>query len=110
MKRAIRQESPPGWNEKKVRAVIAHYDQQTEEEAAAEIETAPEAAGDTWMSVPAELVGVVSRLIEDRAKNVEPAPTRNHKKKSRPRKSRKLQPKSTLSQSRSARHLRHNYF
>ena len=86
MKRATRQEFPPGWNGKKVLAVIAHYDRQTEEEAAAEIETAPEAADETWMSVPAELVGVVTRLIEDHAKNVAPAPSGNHKKKSRTRK------------------------
>jgi len=69
--------------------VIAHYDQQTEEEAAAAIETAPEAASETWMSVPAELVGAVTRLIEDHAKNVTPATSGNHKKKSRTRKARK---------------------
>jgi len=38
-------------------AVIAHYDQQTEDEAAAEIEKRAEATGETGMSVPAELVG-----------------------------------------------------
>ena len=65
MKKATSQEYPPGWNEKKVRAVIAHYDRQTEEEGAAEIEAEPEAPGETWMAVPTELVGVVTRLIED---------------------------------------------
>jgi hypothetical protein len=44
MKQAPRQKFPPGWNEKKALAVIAHYDRQTEEEGAAEIATAPEAA------------------------------------------------------------------
>jgi len=88
MKRATRQDYPPGWNKKKVLAVIAHYDQQTDEEAAAEIETAPEAADDTWMSVPADLVGVVTRLIEEHAKKVAPAPSRNHQKKARTRKAR----------------------
>ena len=38
MKRATRQDFPSGWNKKKVLAAIAHYDRQTEEEAAAEIE------------------------------------------------------------------------
>jgi hypothetical protein len=85
MKRAKRQEFPPGWNEKKVRAVIAHCDQQTEEAAAAEIETAPEVAGETWVSVPAELVEVVTRLMEDHAKKVARALSRNHTKKSRDR-------------------------
>lgn len=60
----MKQKLPPGWTEKKIRAVIAHYDQQTEEEAAAEIETAPEAP-ETLMSVPTELVGVISHLIDD---------------------------------------------
>lgn len=81
MNRAKRQELPPGWNEKKILAVIAHYDQQTEEDAAAEIETAHETAGETWICVPTELIGVVARLIEDHAKNATPAPSRNHKKK-----------------------------
>ena len=88
MKQATRQEFPPGWNQKKVLAVIAHYDQQTEDEAAAEMETAPEAAGETWMSVPAELVGAVTRLIEDHAKNGSPAQPRNPKKRVRARKPR----------------------
>jgi hypothetical protein len=65
MKRATTQRFPAGWNEKKVRAVIAHYDQQTDEEGAAEIEAASEAPGETWMSVPTELVGAVTRLIKD---------------------------------------------
>lgn len=69
--------------------MIAHYDQQTEEEAAAEIESAPEAMGDTWMCVPAELVGAVTRLIEDYAKNVAPSPARKPKKKALTRKPRK---------------------
>ena len=40
MTKPTRQEFPPGWNKKKVLAVIAHYDQQPEDEAAAEIELA----------------------------------------------------------------------
>lgn len=88
MKKATRQEFPPGWNEKKVLAVIAHYDQQTEDEAAAEIERAPEATGETWMSVPAELVGAVARLIEDHAKNGAPVRPRNHKKRTPAKKTR----------------------
>jgi hypothetical protein len=82
MKRATCQEFPAGWNAKKVLAVIAHYDRQTDEEAAAEIEAASEAADETWMSVPAEFVGVVKRLIEEFAKNGAPGPSRNLKKKS----------------------------
>jgi hypothetical protein len=88
MKQATRQQFPPGWNEKKVRAVIAHYDRQTEDEAAAEIETAPDAGGETWMSVPTELVGAVTRLIADHAKDGSPAQPRDPKKKAPAKKAR----------------------
>jgi hypothetical protein len=64
MKPTKPQKFPPGWNAKKIRAVIAYYDRQTEEEGAMEIETAPEAP-ETLMSVPSELVPIVSRLIDD---------------------------------------------
>jgi hypothetical protein len=57
--------------------LIAHYDRQTEEEAAAEIETAPEAAGETWMS---ELAGFVTRFIEDHAKSTAPMKNKTPKK------------------------------
>lgn len=89
MKQKIKQEYPSGWNEKKVRAVIAHYDQQTDEEGAAEIENAAEAPGETWMSVPTELVGVVMRLIEEHEKNGSSAQSRKHAQKLRTAKVRK---------------------
>ena len=85
----MKQEYPPGWNEKKVRAVIAYYDAQTEDEAAAEIESAPEAPGEIWMSVPTELVGAVSRLIEDHQEKASPRRSRNTRKKARTIKARK---------------------
>ena len=88
MKQAIRQKFPPGWNEKKVRAVIGHYDQRTADEAAAEIETALEAVGEIWMSVPTELVGAVTQLIEAHAQNGATARPPNHKKRARVRKPR----------------------
>jgi hypothetical protein len=81
MKSAKRQEFPPGWNEKKVRVVIADYDRQTEDEGAAEIEAAPLAPGETWMSVPTELVGIITRLVEDHAKKVSSNRSRSHMKK-----------------------------
>ena len=39
-----KQNFPPGWDEQRVREVIAHYDNQTEDEQFAEIEVAHEAA------------------------------------------------------------------
>ncbi len=54
---------PPGWNEERVRNVIAHYENETEDEQFAEIEAAREADGVTIMAVPTELVPEVRALI-----------------------------------------------
>ena len=54
---------PPGWDEKRVNEVLAHYESQTEEEAVAEVEAAFEAAGQTVMEIPTELVPKVRELI-----------------------------------------------
>ena len=59
----IKQEFPPGWNERKVRAVIQHYDQLTDDELAREIETAPEVRDETLISIPTELLPAVQKLI-----------------------------------------------
>jgi hypothetical protein len=64
MKHTTKQRLPAGWSEKKVRDLIRHYDHQTDDEGAAEIEGAQEAPGETWMSVPSELVPAVVELIE----------------------------------------------
>jgi len=57
---------PPGWNEERVRKVLAHYEEQTEEEAVAEDEAAFEAGKETIMEVPKELVPAVRDLIAKR--------------------------------------------
>lgn len=54
---------PPGWNEERVRRVLAHYEDQTEEEAVAEDEAAFENQTQTVMEIPNELVPVVRKLI-----------------------------------------------
>ena len=54
---------PPGWDEKRVKEVLTHYESQTEEEAVAEDEAAFEAAGQTVMEIPTELVPKVRELI-----------------------------------------------
>lgn len=56
-------EFPPGWDEARVRDVIAHYDRQTADERAAEIEAALDAEGITMMAVPSELADEVRALI-----------------------------------------------
>ena len=54
---------PPAWDAKRVKDVLAHYESQSEEEAVAEDEAAFEAAGQTVMEVPTELVPKVRELI-----------------------------------------------
>lgn len=57
------QNFPPGWDEARVRDVLAHYENQTEDEQFAEIEAAHEMEGLTLMAVPAELVPQVRALL-----------------------------------------------
>ena len=54
---------PPGWDEKRVQRVLAHYEGQTEEEAVAEDEAAFERENQTLMGIPWELVPKVRELI-----------------------------------------------
>ena len=54
---------PRGWNEARIRRVIEHYDSQTDDEAAAEIEAG---LANTTMEVPAALVPVVRKLVAER--------------------------------------------
>jgi hypothetical protein len=61
-----RQKLPRGWNEKRVREVIAHYENQTEEEQAAEIEAALKPENITMVAVPTDLVPEVLTLIQRR--------------------------------------------
>jgi hypothetical protein len=62
-KKAIKPTIPKGSNEKKVRALAEYYDNQTDEEGAAEIENAEEIPGETWLPVPKELVPAVKKMI-----------------------------------------------
>lgn len=54
---------PPGWDEERVRRVLAHYDQQTETEAVAEDEAAFEDSTQAIVEVPRDLVPAVRDLI-----------------------------------------------
>jgi hypothetical protein len=58
---------PKGWDREKVQRVIAHYENQTDEEAIAEDEAAYRNPKTTMMQVPNELVPQVQRLIARRA-------------------------------------------
>jgi hypothetical protein len=61
-------EFPRGWDEQRVREVLEHYENQTDEEAAAEHEAALSSPEHTVMEVPAELVPVFRQLIAEHEK------------------------------------------
>lgn len=54
---------PQGWNEERVREVLRHYEEQTEEEAGAEDEAALEDRTQTVMEVPNALVPAIRELL-----------------------------------------------
>ena len=57
---------PEGWNERKVRRVLRHYESQTEAEAIAEDEAAFELKDQTVMVVPKKLVPEITKLVAKR--------------------------------------------
>lgn len=54
---------PPGWDQEGVRKVLAHYEQQTEEEAVAEDEAAFEDSTQTVIEVPKQLLPAIRELL-----------------------------------------------
>ncbi len=56
---------PIGWDEEKVRRVLAHYEEQTEDDAVVEDEGGIESS-ETVMNVPHDLVSKVRELIAKR--------------------------------------------
>ncbi len=57
---------PEGWDATCVHGVLAHYEQQTDEEAVAEDEAAYEAPTHTAMEIPVDLVPAVRELLAKR--------------------------------------------
>lgn len=57
---------PQGWTEERIRSVLDHYENQTEEEAVAEDEAAFRKKGTTVMVVPTKLVPEIQTLIARR--------------------------------------------
>ncbi len=54
---------PPGWNEKRVRRVLSHYEKQTDEQAAAEDDAAFKSRKRAVIEVPVELMPVIREII-----------------------------------------------
>jgi hypothetical protein len=57
---------PPGWDEERVRRVLDHYENQSDEEAVAEDEAAFESPTHTAMEVPVDLVPKIREMIARR--------------------------------------------
>lgn len=57
---------PPGWNELRVRRVLAHYEGQSDSEAVADDEAAYRSTTTTVMKVPVKLVPAVRALLAKR--------------------------------------------
>jgi len=54
---------PAGWDEERVRRVLAHYETQAEDEAVAEDERAFKERGRTVIEVPVELMPVIREVM-----------------------------------------------
>ena len=54
---------PAGWDEERVRRVLAHYEMQADDEAVAEDEAAFREEARTVIEVPVELVPAIRQLI-----------------------------------------------
>ena len=57
---------PKGWNEDRVRDVLEHYENQTEDEAVAEDEAAFRSREQAVIIVPKSLVPAITKLISTR--------------------------------------------
>jgi hypothetical protein len=57
---------PAGWDQERVKRVLAYYEQQTDDEAVAEDEAAYESTTHTAMEVPVDLVPAVRELLAKR--------------------------------------------
>jgi hypothetical protein len=63
MTKKRKQVYPAGWDEKRIRKLAEHYDNQTEDEQVTEHEAAFKSEGQTVMVVPTELVPEIVKLI-----------------------------------------------
>lgn len=65
-KKPVKQRFPKGWNEKRVQDLIAYYDNQTDEEGAAEYEVGMTINGQSMILVPTKLIPEIYELIDAR--------------------------------------------
>jgi len=65
-------ESPLGWNAARVQDLLDYYEHQTDEDAAAEHETALSRPDHTLMEIPTELVPAVREILAGHDKTQKP--------------------------------------
>ena len=73
-----KQELPSGWDDERIRQVLAHYESQGEDEQFAEIEAALEAEETVMMAVPSELAPQVRALIARNEKTTDGSQAHSH--------------------------------
>ncbi len=61
---------PEGWDEDRVKRVLAHYESQTEQEAVAEDEAAWEDSTQTFVEIPNDLLPTVRALLAKKREHV----------------------------------------
>jgi hypothetical protein len=59
----MKEQFPPGWDEARVSRVLAHYENQTDEEALAEDEAVFKGMKRTVIEVPVELMPVIREVL-----------------------------------------------
>ena len=69
----VKSRFPEGWDEQRVRRVLGHYDQQTEDEAIAEDEAGYEDRKESAVQGPIELVPAVRELTPKYKRGANPA-------------------------------------
>lgn len=69
MKKKVKNEFPPGWDEARVRRVIDCYETQSEDEALLEDEAVFSGQDHTLMEVPADLVPAIREMIANHAQH-----------------------------------------
>jgi len=83
MKRKFLNQFPPGWDERRVRKVIEHYDNQTDEEAAAELEAFDRRANELRRQKLSEIVKERLRLEESLIRGLKKNAANGNNKKRR---------------------------
>jgi hypothetical protein len=81
----MKQQLPPEWDEERIRKVIEHYENQTDEEAVAEDEAAYSDPNSSIVIVPNELMPEIRKLLGEYQDRLDAERTKPSKRKAKPR-------------------------